>query len=214
MHNNIPFKIPVVTTRLSFDSSIYHDKPILTTMDAIEAVEKHITDLASESFYCIFSDLNVRPLCVANVGIGNQKNTNVSVREIVRTALLSNASYVTLIHNHPSECKDIRINKKMIGPSKEDIKTTMKIAKALENINVALLDSIFVERPVNGKYISYSMRDKKVFHKKMYQEKEENISLEDIQWANNQQFDHSKDEYLKLNNIKDITEEYEYFVGP
>lgn len=88
-----------------------------------------------EKVYIVALDAKRKVLgqkCVFN---GDVSMSMFSVRKVVEYALNSNASYVILAHNHPSG---------IALPSAADIDSTIKIADALEKINVRLLDHIIV----------------------------------------------------------------------
>ena len=158
--------IPVVTTRLEYDSSIYVSNTIRTGWDALAAVENHIADFASECAFVIACDIEFHPVCIAKVGIGSQIDTQISVREAIRTALLSNASFITLVHNHPCGKLNPAENERCIKPSKEDIEITNQLSKVCSLMGIMFYDSIIVQRPFNGDYKIYSMRNKSIFGKK------------------------------------------------
>lgn len=73
---------------------------------------------------------------------GSIDETPVYVQEIVRTALLNKASYIVLAHNHPLGS---------LKPSRTDICTTDKLAKAFGAVGITLLDHIIVG---GGEFIS------------------------------------------------------------
>lgn len=77
------------------------------------------------------------------VSIGTINNAIVYQRDILRRALLYNATAVIIAHNHPSGSD---------SPSSEDIKMTKALSEALSTIEVSLLDHILV---ANNTYISF-----------------------------------------------------------
>ena len=139
MKSNIQ-ALPVVSVHLDTDDALLSAIPILTAKDAIAFVSAKMFDMAEERAVAIFEDQTLTPLCVSIVGQGTQKGVMFSARDIVQTALLCNASYVTIIHNHPGYNTDKRIG----GPSKEDILVTDTIVKACSIVDVLVYDSIVV----------------------------------------------------------------------
>jgi DNA repair protein RadC len=65
-------------------------------------------------------------------------------KEIVRTALLTNASSVILVHNHPSDD---------LSPSSNDVIITAAVTKACEIMEIALTDHVIISR---SGYYSFS----------------------------------------------------------
>lgn len=69
------------------------------------------------------------------VGEGSIDVTPVFLRKIVRNVFVSGAKQVVLAHNHPSG---------LVTPSLEDYNTTVKLQRALEQIDVHLIDHLIV----------------------------------------------------------------------
>ena len=158
-------------------------------------VGEKLYDNAKEIGIAIFMDCGLRPICVAIVGQGNEKESVISTRDIVQTALLCNASYVTLVHNHPHEdvAKKTSLStaQKRVEPSLDDIRLTESIAKACSLHGIEFYDSIIVggfrDNMFVGKIpIYFSMREKGFYTlaKKAGVEREKPVtSLEQIPWG-------------------------------
>ena len=69
-------------------------------------------------------------------------SANVPIRRVVEIALSTNATTVVLAHNHPSG---------LAIPSADDIRTTYRVAAALQAVEINLADHIVVS---NGDYVS------------------------------------------------------------
>ena len=154
-------EIPVVSVHLKADSCLLSEKPIVTAKDAIELVADKIYDSAKENAIAIFLEDSALPICMAIVGSGDTANVTFSARDIVQTALLCNASYVTIVHNHPG----VISGRKKCEPSKEDILVTNTIMKTCALVGVLLLDSIIVstykeKKNSKPKQVYYSIREK------------------------------------------------------
>ena len=130
--------LPVVSVHLDIDYALISPYPIRRVKEAIELVGLKMFDAAHEKAAAIFLDAALAPICIAYVGQGDQDNVMFSARDIVQTALLCNASYVTILHNHPG----INVTKKHCGPSREDILVTDTIVKACDMVGVKVYDSI------------------------------------------------------------------------
>lgn len=156
LQNNtpLPLGIPVVKTTLSFDSSIYTDEKIETPKQAIEYVGRYVMDLPEECVYALICNGYFQPLCVSRVGSGALTVSEVSIRDIVRTALLCNGFSVTLIHNHPVSDKYV-----LPKPAKEDFEFVGRCAGVLGACDMLLYDSIIVQPSPDGICRMYSMRE-------------------------------------------------------
>ena len=88
-----------------------------------------------EVFACLFLDTQHRILSFQEMFRGSIHHTAVHPREIVKEALLLNASAVILAHNHPSGNSQ---------PSKEDIFLTNTLKDILDVVEVKILDHMVV----------------------------------------------------------------------
>lgn len=144
------YSIPVVSTRLTEDYRLFSMKPIYNSIDAVKLVKDYIGTMASETSYAIYFDNGLRPICVSLIGQGLQSGMSISIRDTVRNALFCNATYITLIHNHPDGT---------LKPSAEDITVVTRLINACAPLNLKVYDSIIVARP-NGIEKLYSIKDK------------------------------------------------------
>ena len=71
----------------------------------------------------------------STIAIGTSENVNVSVGQIFRTALLSNADKIIIAHNHPSGILEI---------TSDDLKLTQRIGKAASLFNISLIVSLII----------------------------------------------------------------------
>ena len=167
----LPLGIPVVKTTLSFDSSIYTDKKIETSKQAVEYISRYVMDLPEECVYALICNGYFQPLCVTKVGSGTLAALEVSIRDIVRTALLCNGFSVTLIHNHPVSDKYA-----LPKPTKEDFTFVGRCVSVLGACDMLLYDSIIVQPSPDGICRMYSMREHSGIGKKFVP-----LRMEDIQ---------------------------------
>lgn len=133
--------LPFVSVHLDVDTMLMSETPIMTARDAIAFVAGKIYDRAEEEAIAIFLDNTMAPICVSTVGRGGTTDVVFfSPRDIVQTALLCNASYVTLLHNHPG----LLSGRRKCEPSKDDISMTDAIIDACNTVGVKVFDSIVV----------------------------------------------------------------------
>ena len=88
-----------------------------------------------ETVYLLCLDAKCKMLCCKKISEGDVNSTTLSVRKIVETALSTNASSVVLAHNHPGG---------LAVPSNVDVQTTLRIADALQAVDVHFIDHILV----------------------------------------------------------------------
>ena len=89
----------------------------------------------NETVYMLCLDAKCKVLCCKEIGEGSVNSAGVPIRRIVEVALGVNATSVILAHNHPSG---------FALPSTEDIRTTQRVALALDAVEIDLVDHIVV----------------------------------------------------------------------
>src|SRR3989338_3424866 len=107
------------------------------TKDPAEVVRqfKYLETRDREEFVVLHLDKGNRPICWDRVSVGTLSETLIHPREVFKTALLSNASAVILIHNHPSG---------RIEPSPEDRNITSKLIEAAKLLDIRVLDHLII----------------------------------------------------------------------
>jgi DNA repair protein RadC len=99
-----------------------------------------------EMFLTLHLDGKNRIIAVDMVSVGSLNQSIVHPREVFKTACLSNAAAVLLIHQHPSGDP---------SPSTEDISITRRLKEAGEILGIKVLDHIIVG---DGEYLSFVER--------------------------------------------------------
>lgn len=99
-----------------------------------------------EYFITLHLDGKNRIKCMDLVSIGSLNQSIVHPREVFKTACLSNAAAIILIHQHPTGDPT---------PSSEDISITRRLKEAGELMGIKVLDHIIVG---DGEYLSFVER--------------------------------------------------------
>ena len=89
----------------------------------------------NETVFLLCLDAKCKVLGCKLVGEGSVNSANIPVRRVVEIALNTNATTVVLAHNHPSG---------LALPSHDDIETTLRVAKAMDAVEITLADHIVV----------------------------------------------------------------------
>ncbi len=98
-----------------------------------------------EEFITMHLDRGNRPICWDRVALGSLSEAHIYPREVVKTALLSNAASMILLHNHPSG---------KVEPSREDLALTGKLKEAAGLFGLKILDHMIIGS--DGAYYSFS----------------------------------------------------------
>ena len=88
-----------------------------------------------EYFIALHLDGKNRIICVDICSIGSLNQSIVHPREVFKTALLSSAAAIILMHNHPSGSPE---------PSTEDLEVTRRLREAGDLLGVKVLDHIII----------------------------------------------------------------------
>jgi DNA repair protein RadC len=109
----------------------------------------YLRDAEKEFFNIILLNRKNKPIKNKELSKGSVSAAFVNPAEVIREAILHNASALILVHNHPSgDC----------NPSEEDIQITNRIRNAGMLFNIILLDHIIVGK--NRKdYFSFRRND-------------------------------------------------------
>ncbi|MDP3561966.1 MAG: DNA repair protein RadC [Legionellaceae bacterium] len=98
-------------------------------------LKRKLRDKKNETFAALFLDSQYRVLTYEELFTGTINTASVHPRPIIERALKLNAAAIIIAHNHPSGISDA---------SQQDIKVTQRLQKALELIDVHLLDHLVV----------------------------------------------------------------------
>ncbi len=94
-----------------------------------------LRDRPREIFAGLFLDIRHRILHYEEIFLGTIDSAHVYPREVVKCALQHNAAAVVLAHNHPSG---------VVEPSLADKEITQRLVKALQLVDVQVLDHMIV----------------------------------------------------------------------
>lgn len=112
------------------------DQKILATIEECgKFLVPYFYGRRNETVFLLSLDAKCKLLSCKEIGEGSVNSAGVPVRRIVETALAANATTVVLAHNHPSG---------LALPSSEDVQTTLRLAAALDTVDITLADHIIV----------------------------------------------------------------------
>lgn len=112
-----------------------HDKILNTTEKCVQFLSSFFVGRRNETVFLLCLDAKCKLLCCKEVAEGSVNSASISPRRIVEMALGVNATSVVLAHNHPSG---------LALPSGEDLRTTHRIAAALQTVEIVLADHVIV----------------------------------------------------------------------
>lgn len=102
-----------------------------------------MADLKVEQAHAIFMNQNFRLIKSVKLSQGGITETSVDIRILMREAVMSGATIMAFVHNHPSGNTQ---------PSKADDVLTQQIAKASQIMRIFFMDHVIV---ADGSFYSY-----------------------------------------------------------
>lgn len=102
-----------------------------------------MADLKVEQAHAIFMNQNFRLIKSVKLSQGGITETSVDIRILMREAVMSGATIMAFVHNHPSGNTQ---------PSKADDVLTQQIAKACQIMHIFFMDHVIV---ADGSFYSY-----------------------------------------------------------
>src|SRR5690606_8098472 len=104
MKSNPPAKrVDIVSLKLVKESSmLYQRRTIRSPRDAYDLVQSFVEEADREHFLVVCLDVKNRPTSINVCHVGSLIASLAHPREVLKTAVLSNAASVLVAHNHPS----------------------------------------------------------------------------------------------------------------
>ena len=124
-----------VRLRLSEAEPLYSTESITSPEIAAKVMAEALAEMDREYCCVVNLDGSNHPINFNIVSIGDVNHAYVPVQNIFKSAILSNASSIMLLHNHPSGS---------LNPSKDDIELTRRVIEAGAIMNIPVIDHLIV----------------------------------------------------------------------
>lgn len=135
-----------VSLRLVREKTFYTSKELNDAEKIANEIGRRFCDYDREQMIIINLDTAMHLINFQVSSIGTQNNSMASAGELIKVSLLSNASNVILMHNHPSGD---------VHPSASDVEATKRIKDAFGLFDINVIDHIIISP--HGEF--YSMYD-------------------------------------------------------
>ena len=161
------YELENVSIRMVREPPLLCDKPVNSPGRAVEVLYDLLHDMDREMMIVVNLRTDMTPINMNIASIGTVNASLSSPRELLKSAVLSNAAAVMLFHNHPSG---------NLTPSQADLNLTNRVIKAFSLLDIPVMDHIILgpERQY------YSMRENGKFR---IPEPEEGIKVEDLNFS-------------------------------
>lgn len=127
--------VPVINIRLVDGGRIGGEQIVRNPDDAIKVVAEDLADQVREVVYVINIDARGHVLSVYQAGLGTTDHALVTGKDVFQSAILSNASSIIIIHNHPGQDPT---------PSYADILLTKSMRELGLQLGIDIADHIIV----------------------------------------------------------------------
>ena len=139
-------RVDIVSLKMVKEGSIlYENRRITSPGAAAELVREFLEDCDREKFVVAYLNTRNEPTAIHTVSVGTVNSSLVHPREVMKGAILSNATSILLSHNHPSGSN--------VEPSNEDISITKRLVEAGKLIGIEVVDHIIIGG--EGRYYSF-----------------------------------------------------------
>ena len=140
-------KINEVSVKLVREKSFYDQEKNDSPDKVVKPVAEKFCDMDCEHLLILNFDTAMHFINYSIASKGAIDKSVVCPRELIKTAILSNAQNVILVHNHPSGDP---------SPSATDVEVTCQMKEAFNFFGIKLTDHIIV----TPQGLSYSMKEK------------------------------------------------------
>ena len=143
------FHVDQVSIRLVKDAPLLGDEPLNSPEKVVEKLAGMMSEFDREVVGVINFRSDMTPINIHFASMGSINEAVAHPREIMKAAILSNASNMMLLHNHPSG---------NLEPSKEDTMLTDRMNRVCELMGIPLTDHIIVGGD-NTRFFSFKQKE-------------------------------------------------------
>ena len=139
------FSISEAVIVLKEGKKLYSDIPVQDITDVVRLIGGEIRHTDREHMIVINLDAMYRPVNYHLVAIGGLVSVEADIANVFKTAILSNAKGIILVHNHPMSDME---------PSEDDIAVTEQVSAAGNILGITLVDHIIIGE--DGRVFSFA----------------------------------------------------------
>lgn len=124
-----------VSIRLIEMPPLMSDRPMDSPRAAAKVMAEFLQTMDRELFCVVNLRNDLKPINMNIVSVGALNYSLVHPRELMKSAVLSNAASIMMFHNHPTG---------NLNPSKEDVRVTDRMNKVCEIMGISLMDHLII----------------------------------------------------------------------
>ena len=130
-----------VRIKLITEKRLYSEEELTSSQKVVQFISKELAECDREVLCILNCNAKCQVINMNVVSMGSLTETLVTGRELFKSAILSNARGVILIHNHPSG---------NFTPSKEDFLVTTKMCIGGDILGIDVWDHIIMQEEVEN----------------------------------------------------------------
>ncbi len=153
------FKQVDIRLKLSQAKPLYSTEQITTAQKAIEVMAEYLVQMDREYCCVINMDAANHPINFNIVSIGDTNHAPVPIQNLFKSAILSNASSILILHNHTGGS---------LTPSTFDVDMTLKMVKAGRLMNIPVLDHVIVAGSTYDRCFSFKEQEPDLWNERIY----------------------------------------------
>lgn len=138
------YKLDRVAIRMVKEPPLYSESPVDSAEAAIKVMRDMFRDYDREVICLVNLKSNMQPINLNIVSMGALDQAMVHPRELLKSTVLSNASSVIIMHNHPSG---------ELSPSRLDISMTDRMQQVFSLMGIDIVDHVIIGD--NDNYYSF-----------------------------------------------------------
>ena len=130
-----PYKLDRVAIRMVKEPPLYSDVPLSNPEAVIKVMRDVFKEYGREVVALVSLKSNLTPVNLNIVSIGAIDQAVIHPRELLKSAILSNAASVLIAHNHPSGD---------LSPSAPDISMTDRMQQVFSLMGIDIVDHVII----------------------------------------------------------------------
>ena len=135
MENRKSFHLDQAAIRMVKEPPLYSEFPLNTPQAVVKLLADIYKDYDREVFTVVNLRPDLKPINLNIVSIGALDQAMAHPREVMKSAILSNASSIMLVHNHTTGS---------LLPSREDNQITDRMNQICELMGIKLIDHVII----------------------------------------------------------------------
>ena len=139
-----PYKLDRVAIRMVKEPPLYSEEPLSNPEAVIKVMRDVFKEYDREVVALVSLKSNMKPVNLNIVSLGAIDQAIVHPRELLKSAILSNAASVLIAHNHPSG---------ELSPSRLDISMTDRMQQVFSLMGIDIVDHVIIGD--NDNYYSF-----------------------------------------------------------